>query len=88
MLKPITEAHAPADYLEIYRALLASFSEEQNALSQISFSYEREPVVKTVSATRLDLLRQIQAAHRERITLISALISKEAELLKSASEGK
>lgn len=87
MLKALTDAHAPTEYLEIYNPLLASYREEMDLLSQLSFTYEREPITKTVSATRLDLLRQIQAAHKERQTLISGLISKELELLKSAGKG-
>jgi midasin (ATPase involved in ribosome maturation) len=87
MLYPITTAHAPADYVEMWAAFIGSLSDEANALNQVHFSFEREPVGKTVSAGRINHLREIAQAHRERLELIEGLINSELSALTIQQDG-
>lgn len=87
MLYPITTAHAPADYVEMWATFISSLSDEANALNQVYFSFEREPVGRTVSAARINHLREIAQAHRERLQLIEGLINRELSALTIQQEG-
>ena len=81
-LTPLTPGvHAPDDYVKLYTQFIESLSVEAGLLNQVRHSYENEPIGKTISATRLNLLRKIQVAHLEREAIIKQLIGVEFDLL-------